>query len=186
MSEEALEAAFSTAGTWFVILGAVAGAFTAAAAAEANQKAEEERLARVKIEEKLAPRHLAPEQMARVTAHLKRFAGQRINVFAFTTDQETVGIANQIIAALQAAKWQLSISAGQEASGRSVPGALVEVKKDASEMDVAAAKALVKVLGDERLPIAGPEPPFQGGQAFMGNVSIDHSLKVMLLINRKP
>src|SRR2546428_2288570 len=45
-----------------------------ARAAEANQKAEEEKLARVKIEEKLAPRHLSAEQQRRIVSALKPFA----------------------------------------------------------------------------------------------------------------
>jgi len=45
-----------------------------ARAAEANRKAEEERLARVKIEEKLAPRRLSPEQSERISTQMLEWA----------------------------------------------------------------------------------------------------------------
>src|SRR5216683_271102 len=48
-------------------------------AASLEKQAEEERLARVKIEEKLADRHLTPEQQHAIVAKLHKFSGRLVN-----------------------------------------------------------------------------------------------------------
>ncbi len=53
-----------------------------ARAAEANKIAEGERLARVKIEEKLAPRSITPEQIAGLSTRLKPYAGISIDIYS--------------------------------------------------------------------------------------------------------
>lgn len=81
-----------------------------ARAAEANKKAEEERLARVRIEERLAPtRRLSPEQQQSLVGRLKSFAGERFWVITETNDwdrgSEQVRFSEQLSATLVAAGW---------------------------------------------------------------------------------
>jgi hypothetical protein len=65
-------------------------------AAEANQKAEEERLARIKIEEKLAARRLSPEQRSNIVGKLKQFVGVKLNFLAYSGDPEVAALAEDI------------------------------------------------------------------------------------------
>ena len=155
-------------------------------AAEANKKAEEERLARVKIEEKLAPRRLAVEQQRQIAGCLQRFAGQRVNLFAYTGDQEVIGIANDIIAALrgpQGASWIVSIISGQEA-GRGVAGILVEIRPDADGASRLAAASLVSSLRAERLSVSGPQALVW--MPGMGVGQEDPNAPIRITIGRKP
>ena len=158
------------------------------AAAEANEKAEKERLARVKIEERMAPRRLTREQQKRISESLKRYAGQKLNVFAYNSSPEAMSIANEVIAALtgSGAGWVLSVSAGQEGSGRAVPGMLLEVKATATQTDSAAARALVEALSREGLAVAGPARPWEGASALMGSINEDPTANIKLTIGHKP
>jgi len=125
-------------------------------AARLNKVAEDERLARLKIEEKMAPRHLTPDQQRAIAAKLRRFAGQRIDLFVHSGDTEIEGIANDIFAALgNGAGWV--ISSVFERPDRTIPGILVEIRgANAAARD--AAVALVSAINDERIFVAGPQP----------------------------
>jgi hypothetical protein len=72
-------------------------------AAEAKQKAEAEQLARVKIEEKMAPRHLSPEQRKSMATKLLQFGGQKVQIVTFSGDSEIARIADDVMAALNGA-----------------------------------------------------------------------------------
>jgi hypothetical protein len=54
-----------------------------ARAAEANQKAEEEKLARVKIEEKLAPRTLTPASQKLIAEGISKFKGTSLDILIY-------------------------------------------------------------------------------------------------------
>jgi hypothetical protein len=156
------------------------------AAAVANEKAEQERLARVKIEQKMAPRHLSPAQQKRLSESLKRYAGQKLNVFVYATSLEAVTFGNELIAALgpQGAGWILSVSRGQEGVGRAVPGMLVELRPYAMDPDPAVARALVAALSHEGFSVGGPDPLQE--PAMMGMLNQDPSATIKLTIGNKP
>lgn len=84
----------------------VAVADANARAAEANRIAEQERLARIKIEERLAeltrPRSI---DAAAVTQAARAFPGTKFDVSAFAPDPEAEGLATSIEAALARAGW---------------------------------------------------------------------------------
>lgn len=71
-----------------------------ARAAEANQKAEEERLARVKIEQRLAPRQLLQEDALKISKALDSYS-TTIFILAFGDSPEIVRFAHQLAAALK-------------------------------------------------------------------------------------
>lgn len=80
-----------------------------ARAAEANLKAEEERLARVKIEQRLAPRSLIPSQKNALLAALQT-AGSKgpVEVSSPTGDGEARDFARELLEVLRAAGWPLA------------------------------------------------------------------------------
>jgi hypothetical protein len=80
-------------------------------AAEANRLAEQEKLARLKIEERLAPRSLNKEQSDKLTAAVRKFTGQKIEIAEYGLSREASSLSKQIQAALAAAKWDTSVVA---------------------------------------------------------------------------
>jgi len=78
-----------------------------ARAAEANRIAEEERLARARIEARVAWRHLTKEQQSAMAEHLKRFSGQWGNIGRVSYDVEITSFATDIAKTLQAAGWHV-------------------------------------------------------------------------------
>lgn len=101
-----------------------------ARAAEANEKAEQERLARVQIEARLTPRSLTPEQQERIAERLSTWAilpgtDKRQSVAVFPTSRlfESASLAEQITAALTAAGWDVSrneVTFGKSISAKGV------------------------------------------------------------------
>jgi hypothetical protein len=81
-----------------------------ARAAEANKIAEEERLARVKLEARLAPRSLGEESRNAITTAVKQFAPQQFDVLWYPDDQETGNLANEVFLSLRDAGWVLNRS----------------------------------------------------------------------------
>lgn len=92
---------------------ALAEAATAnARAAEANRIAEGERLARIKIEERLAWRLLNPEQQSRIASKLSGFKGNRVDVGASPVTVEAGRFAKQIQEVLARAGWTSDLTKG--------------------------------------------------------------------------
>ncbi|MFZ1774902.1 MAG: hypothetical protein WAT78_13210 [Rhizobiaceae bacterium] len=75
-------------------------------AAEANQKAEAERLERLKIEDRLADRSLNAEQTTQLVGKMKAFKGQEYKVTTFWDSREPLALANIIHRALTQAEWK--------------------------------------------------------------------------------
>ena len=75
-------------------------------AAKANQIAEEERLARVKIEQKIAPRSLSGEQQSKIAETMRPYEGQKYEIITYDDDPESVGLTTMIKQTLQAAGWE--------------------------------------------------------------------------------
>jgi hypothetical protein len=155
-------------------------------AAEANKKAEEERLARIKIEEKMAWRHLSPEQQERIEVKLRPFAGERANVFIYSGDNEINGIANEIGVALggpKGAQWIVS-GAPEQPSGFTVSGILVEWKSTADTKAKEAANSLVSALKAEHLAVAGPSNEVPRMRVTYGHA--DDAAQIVITIGKKP
>lgn len=123
--------------------------------AEANQRAEEERLARVKIEAQLADRKLLPEQSASIVQQLRKYRGQLITMHV-PMSEEPESIGQMILDAMNAAGWVVAIARGHDM--RNLHGICTEYVDGASENDVAAAKTLVDALKAQNFITSGPEP----------------------------
>jgi len=76
-------------------------------AAEANEKAETERLARIKLEAKIAPRRLSSEQRRRMVAALSASARHQFTITSRMLDTEGADFALDISAALVESNWHL-------------------------------------------------------------------------------
>lgn len=77
-------------------------------AARLRKLAEDERLARIKIEESVAWRRITKDQQSKIGARLKRFAGQRVRPSYNVNDTEAFTFASDIASSLQLAKWNVS------------------------------------------------------------------------------
>jgi hypothetical protein len=143
-----------------------------ARAAEANKIAEGERLARVKIEERLAPRRLTPEQAAAISKTLAPLAagGQRV-AFIGQPDFEPAVVGKALVDILRAAGWRVTDVWGHDTS-RATAGIVVEVAAgaDATDRDSAAAFATA-MRSIANFNVVGPEPMEERvlSGSFLGN-----------------
>jgi hypothetical protein len=118
-----------------------------ARAAEANKTAEGERLARVKIEEKLAPRSITPEQIAGLSRRLKPYAGIPIDILQIGESPEITHFRSLIEMPLRAAGLR-PVSSTAVGSGSFI-GLSVGVLIDANDSEKLAATALLSALNAE-------------------------------------
>jgi hypothetical protein len=126
------------------------------AAAEANKIAEGERLARVKIEEKLAPRRFSNDQLQTIVLNMSKWAKlpgtdirQDAAVFSISSDFESTSLANQIAAALGAAGWNINRFPVTFGKSYSVSGIGILTSSNSRGMSVG--NALSKSLNAERM-----------------------------------
>jgi hypothetical protein len=70
-------------------------------AGEAAQKAEEERIARLKLEALIQPREINPDQRRQIGEILRRFAGHPVKLTSPPIDLEATRLATEIFEALQ-------------------------------------------------------------------------------------
>jgi hypothetical protein len=75
-------------------------------AAEAIERAEIERLARVKIEQQLAPRVLSAEQADAIRAAAQQRAGVTIDILQVLESHEVYTFRDQLARALDAGGWK--------------------------------------------------------------------------------
>jgi len=78
-----------------------------ARAAEANRIAEQERLARLRIEERLAWRRVSPKEHSAIVAALKQYAGTRVYVVKLG-DPEAGVFADDLMKTLTDSKWAVA------------------------------------------------------------------------------
>ncbi|HEX5425532.1 MAG TPA: hypothetical protein VFW94_18420 [Candidatus Acidoferrales bacterium] len=89
-------------------------------AAKSNETAEKEKLARLELEARLAPRSLTPVQMNELTKSLSPFGGQTVGIFIFGTSAEVVGITEQISEVLTRAKWTVHFGTAAAGAARGI------------------------------------------------------------------
>ncbi len=116
------------------------------AAAEASAIAEKERLARLQLEARLAPRTLTSSQQSDLTRSLAGLKGRGLDVLIYGGDApEIIRFANLILKAIIEAGWTVrvwSVLSG----GMSVSGVLVATKKESDTNTEVAANALTTAL----------------------------------------
>jgi hypothetical protein len=154
----------------------------------------------LELQEQQQPRHLDLAAQERIAAKLRRFAGQRSQLFVYSTgDTEPVGISNELIMILEppkdpkeraeylgpasAADWNLTIFTGQE-SGRAVRGIRVEVRTGSDATASLAAAALVSALVEEGVAASGPHPFITHGPTI-GRGSWDKESPIVITVGKK-
>jgi hypothetical protein len=120
-------------------------------AADANKVAEQERLARLQLEQRLAPRTLTVTQGVELVAALRKFTNQKYVFVTYQDDREAIGFAEQINAVLQAAGWQIERSKGFLAF-RLELGLSVMIDPNATEQTWNAAKAFEDPFTKKGIP----------------------------------
>jgi hypothetical protein len=175
-------------------------------AKERAQKLENENL---KLRERLAPRHLMPEHQRLVANRLRRFSGQRVNMFSYAGDDEVAGITRDIRSALSGkhgAGWIITSATGQEldraglgviveiapevAAALSVPTNIPNTERDEARKVQKVAEDLVKVLCSVSIDVQGPTPGPVGNrtpsfsslsrQAFKGDEDPKAKIKITI------
>lgn len=111
-------------------------------AAELNRKAEEERLARVKIEERLAPRRISAEQAAKLSVDLAPLHGQHVSLFIIAGDPETAVFGDLLNTALTGAGLVVQVMPGM-IFGQVLPGISLKVGDNRINHATIIANALV-------------------------------------------
>jgi hypothetical protein len=128
-----------------------------ARAAEANEKAEHERLERLKIEEKLSKRILSREQQLQIIDELRPFAGKsRVEVFAYINLDEVVWLREQIWNTLREAGWDARGNVNSRVAASLVNGISVEIAPGTTREIGEAAMAIVLALNRVGLMTGGP------------------------------
>lgn len=118
-------------------------------AVTANRIAEGERLARVKIEERLANRTLTDAQVAVMVDKLKVFTGQEFEITAYWDHKESLAIANRTYSTLLLAGWKFIKPENGSFLMGGVSGVFVYPHPDADELTKKAAASLVSGLSHE-------------------------------------
>jgi hypothetical protein len=106
----------------------------------ARKGAEQERIARLKLEERLSPRSLNGEQSATLTASLIGFRGQKVEITENGLSREASSFSRQIQAALVAAKWDVKV-AGVMGGVEQESGVLILIAKGQTHLPAASALA---------------------------------------------
>lgn len=121
-----------------------------ATAAKLNEQAEAERLARVKIEERLSPRRLDANARLRGSAKLNAFPGTACEVVTYRDDPEAMGLAQDILFMLRDAGW--ARKGEREWStlfGAVIMGVEIRIPEDHADILDAPASALGRALASE-------------------------------------
>lgn len=165
--------------------GKVANLQTDAANAKTAQANAERAL--LELQERNKPRHLSAAQQQQIAAKLRAFAPQKANLFAYSGDNEIVGITNDLIASLSpptGAAWTVNVFTGTEV-GRAIGNILIEVKPDASPASERAANALALALREVALTVYGPQPSALTGSIAMGTGKSDPDAEIKITVGKK-
>lgn len=119
----------------------------------ALKKAEEERLARTKIEERLSDRTLTALQIEDIVAKVKPFAGQEYTVTTYWGLREPQDLANRIHQSLIQAGWKYIKHESAVMLPSGISGVQVYVHPGADERVKNAADSLISALIDENITV---------------------------------
>jgi hypothetical protein len=159
-----------------------------ARAAEADEKAEGERLARVKIEEKLAPRSFASEQSTLLIARLIVHSGRSADILMAGETPEISGITGILTGILKSAGWKTDAWIWSGVGAFS--GIQIALAPNASPEDVAAHRALIDALMEVGLLTAPLPWPIEWGK-FPGMINgppwaAENAAPIRIVIGTKP
>jgi hypothetical protein len=135
-------------------------------AAEANRLAESEKLARLRIEEKIRGRRLTAEQKDKLSAVLRPFAPASITIeYPGTSDQEIVDLASDIDAAIRNAGITMSTANRSMMMGTSWRGITILFGDDRAAETEAIANFLIEA-GLCKKPVSAEKSPVKSTLAI--------------------
>jgi len=149
-------------------------------AEEAKRTAETERLARVQLEERLAPRRLSPDQQATVTVALKPFAGKTVRFDSYGLDAEAAVLGPQLQKALAEANINIDSGLMTRASGGSIALGVYVIGKDQDLV-----RALIIAFLAAKIATS-PDDPSPGGFVSFGNSMAATTPDAMVFVGVKP
>ncbi len=114
-----------------------------------DEYAEGERLARKKIEERLADRSLTDAQITEIANKVRPFSGQEFGITTYWDLKEALDIANRILKALNLAGWKYLKPERPSFLFAGIAGVLVYAHPAADERTKEAAASLVSALTKE-------------------------------------
>jgi len=117
---------------------------------------EKERAARLRLEERLAPRHMGAAQRHTIQSELAGFRGQKVSIITHFGDPESGAFASEIKATLEAAGMTVS-STPALVFGKPQPGIALDVGANRRQFATALAKAFVDA-GVCSGPVLASEP----------------------------
>jgi hypothetical protein len=150
-------------------------------AASANETAERERLARLQLEARLAPRVLTSDQQKSIGVALRRLGTFSVQIFTYSDVTEVTNIGNAIGAALAHAGWTVGFAQAQ--GGISVSGIVLAVSEKAPTAVRDAATHLANELRAEGIGISLSDVPLEripGPGMYYGNEINDPQMRVMI------
>lgn len=115
-------------------------------AAEANATAEKERISRLQLELRLAPRTLTAQQSQQMTSALSAYRGVKIDIVVSSNVPEIERIAQAIVNALSRAGWEIGAFEISMGGAGNVQGILVGARNDSEQRMQRAAETLVLTL----------------------------------------
>ena len=107
-------------------------------AAELNKKAEEDRLARVKIEQRLAPRHITQKQQEAIATKLSEFKNNRVTFGVKPSTDESEWFMRWLAAPFSMAGWKLEMHANPAEMKYIHAGVMVETTMHPQAIAIAA------------------------------------------------
>jgi hypothetical protein len=125
---------------------------------QTKERTEQEKLERIKIEEKLADRDLSPDQQDQLVNTLKKFAGRTVRiVIKYAAENEVAHIGDQIEEVFRRSGWLIRGShverAGTTVALQEYRGIMVGVEVGADLPVLIAAWAVTSSFVDERLAV---------------------------------
>jgi hypothetical protein len=143
-------------------------------AAKANQRAQEDRLARVKIEERIAPRRLTTERQASLSELFRTFSGRTVRVASYELDVDGAMLGEQILRAARDA----GLSADDKRMSQGALGGMM-VGISVTGTDAPMVSAIISLFDAMGLYPSSVEPPPTGGASF-GGQGVPFSAKIFL------
>jgi len=168
---------------------AEAGAEAAAAnerAAEANRATERERLARVQLERKIAPRLLSPEQQSKITSEIRKLAEQRATITWYSDSFEGAVFASHINSALKAASWKTDMRSSNAGVNNMPVVSGVVIMTEPNEGSITAGEVLLSALRNAGITAA--VLPFEalGNRDAMRNKTEPENTRVLVVVGNHP
>jgi hypothetical protein len=162
----------------------------------ANERAETERLARLKLQREVSGRGFTREEFESLSAAMTPFAGQDVIITTDTSDVERVAFATWVKNALGNARWRIRFDPGLGIGGRDMPayafpaGLFIQATPD--ERSQTAGKELMKVLhaqGKSVMFNLSPAPPWLGvetSQSARGEERTHNVCRVWVAVREAP